>query len=41
VPKDLGTAIRSAREDPKRFSIKIKVNPLVTVELSESAWTRF
>ncbi|GGP20689.1 actin/actin family protein [Thermocladium modestius] len=41
VPRDLGAAVKAAREDPARFSIKIKVNPLVTVELNELSWTRF
>ncbi|WP_069806584.1 heat-shock protein Hsp70 [Vulcanisaeta thermophila] len=41
VPRDLDTAIRKARENPDKFAIKVKVNPLVEVELRDTAWMRF
>jgi crenactin len=41
VPKNLDEAIKKAKEDPDRFSVKVKVNPLVEVELRDTAWMRF
>ena len=41
VPRNLKEAIRKAREDPKRFAIKVKIGPLVEIELVEQSWVRF
>jgi|MonGeyMetagenome_1017769.scaffolds.fasta_scaffold04352_4 crenactin len=41
VPKNLDEAIKKAKENPDRFSIRIKINPLVEVELKDTAWMRF
>ncbi|NPA23777.1 MAG: heat-shock protein Hsp70 [Crenarchaeota archaeon] len=41
VPKNLKEAIKKAREDPKRFAVKVKIGPLVEIELVEHAWMRF
>lgn len=41
VPRNLDDAIKRAREDPDRFAIKVRVNPLVEVELRDTAWMRF
>jgi len=41
VPRDLDESVRRARESPDRFAIKVKVNPLVEVELRETSWMRF
>jgi len=41
VPRNLKEAIRKAREDPKRFAVKVKISPLVEIELVEHAWMRF
>ncbi|NPA70610.1 MAG: heat-shock protein Hsp70 [Crenarchaeota archaeon] len=41
VPRNLKEAIRKAREDPKRFAVKVKIGPLVEIELVEHAWMRF
>ncbi len=41
VPRNLKEAIRKAREDPKRFAIKVKIGPLVEIELVEQSWMRF
>ncbi len=41
VPKNLDEAIKKAREDPDRFAVKVRVNPLVEVELRDTAWMRF
>ncbi|WP_054856634.1 heat-shock protein Hsp70 [Vulcanisaeta sp. JCM 16159] len=41
VPRNLDDAIKRAREDPDRFAVKVRVNPLVEVELRDTAWMRF
>ncbi len=41
VPRNLKEAIKKAREDPKRFAVKVKIGPLVEIELVEHAWMRF
>ncbi len=41
VPRNLKEAIRKAREDPKRFAVKVKIGPLVEIELVEHSWMRF
>ncbi len=41
IPRNLNEAIKRAREDPSRFSISIRINPLVTIELKDYAWARF
>ena len=41
VPRNFKEAIRVAKENPDRFAIKVKINPLVEIELRENAWTRF
>ncbi len=41
VPRDLKEAIRKARENPKRFAVKVKIGPLVEIELVEHSWMRF
>ena len=41
IPRDLDEAIRKARSEPDKFTVAIKVNPLVTIELKEYSWMRF
>lgn len=41
VPRNLDEAIKKAREDPDRFSIKVRINPLTEIELRDAAWMRF
>lgn len=42
VPKDLPRALRVAREDPDKFVAKVRLSPIVEVEIPrEYAWTRF
>jgi len=41
IPKNLKEAIRKAKENPEKFSTKIKISPLVEVEFHESSWMRF
>ncbi|MCG2869163.1 MAG: heat-shock protein Hsp70 [Vulcanisaeta sp.] len=41
VPRNLDEAVKKARENPDKFSIKVKINPLVEVELRDTAWMRF
>ncbi len=41
VPKNLDEAIRKAKEEPDKFAIRVKINPLVEIEFRETAWMRF
>ena len=41
IPRDLKEAIKKAKEDPKKFAIKVKINPLVEIEFVETSWMRF
>jgi len=42
VPKDLQSALRAARESPEKFTIKVRLSPIVEVEVpKEYSWTRF
>ncbi|MCG2886524.1 MAG: heat-shock protein Hsp70 [Vulcanisaeta sp.] len=41
VPRNLDEAVKKARENPDKFSIKVKINPLVEIELRDTAWMRF
>ncbi len=41
VPRDLKEAIRRAKEDPERFRVKVKIDPLTEVDLGDYSWARF
>ncbi len=41
VPRDLKDAVKKAKENPKRFAVKIKINPFTEIEISDQSWTRF
>ncbi|ADY02236.1 actin/actin family protein [Vulcanisaeta moutnovskia 768-28] len=41
IPKNLDDAVKKARDDPDRFAIKVRINPLIEIELRDTAWMRF
>jgi crenactin len=42
VPRGLGQAIAAARSNPDKFTAKVKLSPIVEIEIpKEYAWTRF
>lgn len=41
VPLDLDRAVRAAKENPQKFSCRVKLSPLLEIDLEDRGWYRF